>query len=96
MLFPGRRGNDKTRLPVSHAILALRHDLDVFIVHQVPERDLAEKAVDLPAQFIPQLMGQAAIAALAVVRTTAARGIDHLVNGGNDFRNGNLLGWTFQ
>ena len=52
--------------------------------------------MDLPAQFIPQFMGQTAIAVLAIVGAAAARGIDNFVNSGNDFRNGKLLGRTLQ
>ena len=58
--------------------------------HQIAQTDLAEKVVDLTRQVLPQMVGQAGLALVAISFALTVRHIYRFVDRVNDLRNENL------
>ena len=70
--------------------LAFRHLAHATTFHQLCQVDAAEKIVNLLAQVVPQVMGQAAGLALAVLHAATAGGIHGLVDGTDHVHHGDI------
>ncbi len=79
-------------MPSHMAVLAARHGTHALPTRQLGKAHTVQEFVDALIHAFPQIMRQAAFVVVTVGLAAATRGIDTLIDRGNDIRHGNLGG----